>query len=59
MESREIAKELAVACLSHEAFVNMITTPPADLPKQPMDAQHLGKQVGEFYHAIQQAMGLR
>jgi hypothetical protein len=59
MESREIAKELAVACLSHQSFVDMLAVPPVDLPKQPMDAQHLGKQVGEFYHAIQQAMGLR
>ena len=52
MEFREIAKELAVACLSHEHFAGGLRSVGADKAH----AAATGENVGEFYNAILKAL---
>jgi hypothetical protein len=50
MDNKEIAKELAVACLSHEKFAAFFQ--PHDIDK----AHAAGEKVGEFYNGIWKAL---
>lgn len=52
MDNREIAKELAVACLGHEHVAAMFRPGSA----QKADAAAAGEKVGEFYNAILKAL---
>ncbi len=52
MDIREIAKELAVACLSHENVVAYLR--PRGTEKN--HAAEAGERVGEFYNAIWRAL---
>jgi len=52
MDNREIAKELAVACLNHDDFATYFR------PEGTEEAHAVaaGKSVGEFYNAIWKAL---
>ncbi len=48
MDNREIAKELAVACLGHDVVAGMFRPASADKA----NSAAAGERVGEFYNAI-------
>lgn len=52
MDNREIARELAVACLNHEHFAGGLRSVGADKAH----AAATGENVGEFYNAIWKAL---
>ena len=52
MDNREIAMELAVACLGHDKFA-LHFEPPST---KKTDATEAGEKVGEFYNAIWKAL---
>jgi len=52
MDNREIAEELAVACLGHEVVAGMFRPARADKA----EAEAAGEKVGEFYNAILKAL---
>jgi len=50
MDTREIAKELAIACLSHAHFAATFRPVPT------VDYKEAGERVGEFYNGIWKAL---
>jgi hypothetical protein len=50
MDTREIAKELAIACLSHAHFTATFRPVPT------VDYKEAGESVGEFYNGIWKAL---
>ena len=52
MDTREIAMELAVACLGHDKFAVHFEPPST----KKADATDAGERVGEFYNAIWKAL---
>ncbi|MGD2064974.1 MAG: hypothetical protein PVI95_00790 [Dehalococcoidia bacterium] len=50
MDTREIAKELAIACLSHAHFAATFRPVPT------VDYKDAGESVGEFYNGIWKAL---
>jgi len=50
MDTREIAKELAIACLSHAHFAATFRPVPT------VDYRDAGERVGEFYNGIWKAL---
>ena len=52
MDNKEIAKELAVACLSHDKFALLFEPQSTKKP----DAAEAGERVGEFYNTILKAL---
>ncbi len=56
-DSREIAKDLAVACLDQPDFVKtLVSVSNVHKPAVAKDAELLGETVGEFYQAIYKAV---
>jgi hypothetical protein len=50
MDTRDIAKELAVACLSHAHFAATFRPVPT------VEYKDAGERVGEFYNGIRKAL---
>jgi hypothetical protein len=50
MDTREIAKELAIACLSHAHFAATFRPVPT------VDYRDAGERVGEFYNGVWKAL---
>ena len=50
MDTREIAKELAIACLGHAHFAATFRPVPT------VDYKEAGERVGEFYNGIWKAL---